>query len=106
MPWQEGSHRFSWAPVHAVFQVTVSITGVLSGTLSLVFSKVEIIVSGKHQKPCPVAPVISLWGRNVLELPVMLFQLGSPRSQVWQLAEGEPQPLLLWGFHSLQIIEK
>lgn len=46
----------------------------------------------------PLRQPISPWGRSVSELPAVLSQLGSPRSQVWQLAEGEPLPLLLCGF--------
>lgn len=64
------------------------------GVLSLAKWKSLSVTSTRNR--APLRQPISPWGRSVLELPAVLSQLGSPRGQVWQFAEGEP--LLLCGF--------
>lgn len=103
---RKGSHRFSPAPVHAVFQVTVTITGVLSGTRSLVFSKVEIMASGKHQKSGPIAPADFSLGKKCLGVTCCAFSAGLSEETGVAACRGGAAASLPLGFHSIQTTER
>lgn len=81
-PGKEGAHRFSSAFEHAIFQVTVTITGIQSGTRTLVFSQVEIVVRDEHQKPCPIAPTDFSLRNEWSGVTRCTFSAGHWRSQV------------------------
>lgn len=103
---RKGSHRFSTAPVQAVFQVTVTITGVLSGTWSLVFSKVEIIVSGKHQKLGPIGPADFSLGKKCLGVTCCAFSAGLSKETGVAACRGGAVASPPLGFCSIQATER
>lgn len=83
-PGKEGAHRLSSALEHSIFQVTVTIAEILSGTQTLVFSQVEIVVCDEHQKPCPITPTDFSLRNKWPGVTHCTFSAGRLGSQVWQ----------------------